>query len=73
MEVITKEEIEKLASLSRIKLNADELKSLHRDINSILSYVKQVQEVASAASAGLSGGIFAELKNTMRPDAKPHP
>jgi aspartyl-tRNA(Asn)/glutamyl-tRNA(Gln) amidotransferase subunit C len=72
MELINEKEIEKLALLARIKLTPDELKSLHGDINSILSYVKQVQEVSSDTSEDLSEGIFADLKNTMRSDENPH-
>jgi aspartyl-tRNA(Asn)/glutamyl-tRNA(Gln) amidotransferase subunit C len=72
MELINQEEIEKLALLARIKLSPEELKNLHGDINSILSYVRQVQEVSDVASKDLSEGIFADLKNTMRSDENPH-
>lgn len=42
--MITVAEIEKLAKLSRIKLDDDEKKSLTKEIDSILAYVDQIKK-----------------------------
>jgi aspartyl-tRNA(Asn)/glutamyl-tRNA(Gln) amidotransferase subunit C len=42
---ITKEEIQKLASLSRLKLTEEETEQYAKDLNGILKYVDQIQEV----------------------------
>jgi len=43
--VISKEEIEKLAELSRIELRDGEVESLQKDISSILDYVGQISSL----------------------------
>lgn len=47
--MITTTEIEKLASLSRIAVTAEEKELLRKDIESILSYVAKVQAHAGEA------------------------
>jgi aspartyl/glutamyl-tRNA(Asn/Gln) amidotransferase C subunit len=47
--VISKEDIQKLAELSRIKLSEGEVEALQKDISSILDYVGQVSAVGGSA------------------------
>ena len=44
--MIKKEDIKKLAELARIEVNEKETKSLAKDIEAILEYVKQVRDVS---------------------------
>ncbi|MFQ5661812.1 MAG: Asp-tRNA(Asn)/Glu-tRNA(Gln) amidotransferase subunit GatC [Candidatus Paceibacteria bacterium] len=67
---IDDKEIEKLGNLARIKLSGKEKKGLKTDIESILSYVSEVQKVSSDVSdkrPNSSGFV-----NVMREDEKPH-
>jgi aspartyl-tRNA(Asn)/glutamyl-tRNA(Gln) amidotransferase subunit C len=65
--MITKQEIEKLANLARIKVNQDEIDSLASDIGSILSYVDEIKKVNmnidSKANIGAVNNIFREDKS----------
>ena len=66
--MIRKEEVKKLAELSRIEVEDRELDALARDIESIVAYVSEITEVASEgveADAGI-------LRNVMREDGEPH-
>lgn len=47
--MISKEDIQKLAELSRIKLTDTEMESLQKDISNILDYVGQVSAVEGSA------------------------
>jgi len=62
------EEIEKLAELSRIEVPEGEKKDLARDIESILEYISQIQEVASVEPEPEVGTHY----NIMREDGTPH-
>lgn len=69
-----KEDVKKLAELCRIKVSDDELTELTKDIDSILSYVSEISEVASEemvpdlpAQAGAGA-----IRNVMRADEEPH-
>lgn len=66
--MIGREDIEKLASLARIKLSPEELDSLVKEVDPILAYVGQInnapnipQELPTAPTA-----------NTIREDENPH-
>ncbi|WP_350269232.1 Asp-tRNA(Asn)/Glu-tRNA(Gln) amidotransferase subunit GatC [Brevibacterium sp. CBA3109] len=63
---ITPEQVEHLASLSRIAMGADELKSLAGDLSTILSNVARVNEVAGDDVPATSHPIA--LSNVLRPD-----
>lgn len=66
MEKITKEQIENLAKLARVGLTEEEKVSLSSDMNSILEYVKQLDEVEISgleATSQVTG-----LKNITRVD-----
>jgi aspartyl-tRNA(Asn)/glutamyl-tRNA(Gln) amidotransferase subunit C len=60
-------DIEKLATLARIKLTDEEKKSLLKEIDPILGYVAQLKEVSGKISDVRNAG---EHKNITRPDEK---
>lgn len=61
--MISKEELEKLAELSRLELSAEEIESLQKDISDILEYVGQV-----SAFEGKTEKTAPLLRNVMRED-----
>ncbi|MGR6091826.1 Asp-tRNA(Asn)/Glu-tRNA(Gln) amidotransferase subunit GatC [Brevibacterium sp. CSND-B09] len=63
---ITPEQVEHLASLSRIAMSEDELKSLAGDLSTILGNVARVNEVAGDDVPATSHPI--PLTNVMRAD-----
>lgn len=68
---ITKEEIQKLASLSRLKLTEEETEQYAKDLNGILKYVDQIQEVTDGVdTTNSSNKNPAEIshRNVMRDD-----
>jgi len=58
-------DIEKLAKLARIKLDEDEKARLLKEIDPILNYVAQIQEVSSKGDNAKKAG---NVKNVMRDD-----
>ena len=66
--MIQKEDIEKLAELSRIAVSGEELDILKHDLESILGYVSEIQSVSEDMPERIAG----ELRNVMRDDANPH-
>ena len=63
--------IERLATLSRIYVSTKEQKTLKSDIDSILSYVKQIKDIS--AEKNLKVGLeIGKLRNVMREDIEPH-
>lgn len=67
---ITEADIKKLASLSRMKLTAEEEAQFAKEIDSILGYVDQINEVsgASAATAGVKAPAEIPHRNMLRED-----
>lgn len=63
--------IEKLATLSRISVSPKEQKALKTDIDSILSYIEQIQEISVEGITEEGVGI-SNLRNVMREDGEPH-
>ena len=59
-------DVEKLAELSRIKLTEEEKQKFGKEIDSILAYVNQIQEVAGATAS--EQPVAREVRNVMRPD-----
>jgi len=45
MAKLTKEDVLKLAKLSRLQLKDDEIPELHKDIDAILKFVEEIQSV----------------------------
>ena len=67
MSKVTKEDIEKLAELSRLSLTDREAEGYAKDIESILQYVSAINE-----TKGKSGGNYTVNTNILREDKKPH-
>lgn len=63
--MITVNELEHLATLSRIKLTDDDKTSLVKEFDSILGYVDQLKKVKVSMDAE---GRVGAVKNVMRPD-----
>jgi len=67
--MVSLNEIEKLASLSRIKLTIEEKESLRKDMDAILSYVEEVKKVSSSLDSQKKAG---SVRNVLREDLNPH-
>jgi len=68
---ITQADIQKLASLSRLKLTDEETDQYAKDLNGILKYVDQIQEVTEGAdttSASIKNPSDIPHRNVMRDD-----
>lgn len=63
---LTKEDVLKLAKLSRLHLKDDEISGLHKDIDAILKFVEQLQTVNLKDYEPTSQ--VTGLENVMRPD-----
>ncbi len=71
MAKITIDELRKLAKLSNIAVNDDELPSLAADIDSVLSYAARVSDIAASIKEEAfpaAGGPYTILANVMRDD-----
>lgn len=66
--MVSPEDIRKLALLSRIKIEESEEEKLAHDMEGILTYIGQLDEVKVDTKIGDQSG----LKNVMRDDANPH-
>lgn len=64
----TEKDIEKLATLARIKLTGEEKKRFKEQVSSILDYVKQIQEVDTSKVKDVSH--LPDLKNIFREDSR---
>ena len=67
--MISIEEIEKLADLSRVALVAEEKESLRKEMDSILGFVEQIQKISESFTSEKNVGL---LRNVMREDSEPH-
>ena len=65
------EEVKKIAHLARLGLSEEELKGLTKDIDEVLNYVKQLQEVDTKDVEPMAGGTF--LENVWREDIPESP
>ena len=71
--MITTEDIQKLAELSRIKIAPEEQESLRAEIESILGYIDQIKKVAQATNVSETPTVGAgALHNVMREDGESH-
>jgi aspartyl-tRNA(Asn)/glutamyl-tRNA(Gln) amidotransferase subunit C len=66
--MISREDIQKLATLSRIKLTSEEEQKFAKDLESILGYVTQIKNVTGS---GESRGNEKHI-NALRDDEHPH-
>jgi aspartyl-tRNA(Asn)/glutamyl-tRNA(Gln) amidotransferase subunit C len=70
---ISDKEIGKLGDLARIKLSSEEKKGLKTDIESILGYVSEIQEVSeNLTKVRPLSEQRSNLCNVMREDEEPH-
>ena len=66
--MLTNIEVEKLATLSRIKLSAEEKELLRKDLSSVLSYIDEIQAVTAKSTIAGSPSH----RNILRDDSDPH-
>lgn len=69
--MITIDEIEKLASLARIKLSEEEKTVLQKDVGAILGFVSQIKDVGAESAERTAVSAGAPM-NVMREDGEPH-
>ncbi|MDP2593196.1 MAG: Asp-tRNA(Asn)/Glu-tRNA(Gln) amidotransferase subunit GatC [bacterium] len=69
IKMVTREEIQKLAELSRIEVGEDEVEKLRKDIGGILEYVDKIK---SAPVSVDKEGDKPALRNVFREDGEPH-
>ncbi len=62
-----REDIERLARLSRLAVSDAEAVTLAGEIDAVIGYVSEVQ-----SAPGTSVGSGGDMENVMRPDADPH-
>ena len=67
---ITRKDVDKLAEMSRIEMTDGEKDEIQKDLESILGYVSELQEVV-AEEPPVEDRI-GMLKNVMREDEDPH-
>ncbi len=65
--MLTKKDLEHLASLARIELKGSEEEKLQKDLGSILDHFKELQALDTSDVVPMTGGTF--LKNSLREDA----
>lgn len=68
--MITAEEIEKLATLSRLALSKEEKEKMRKEFDSILEYLATISKVV--ATVGEHPRSIAAIVNVMREDTEPH-
>ena len=67
--MITEKDVEKLATLSRIKLSADEAERMKMDMGSILAYVDELKKAPTTES---KEPTMSFSKNILREDVVSH-
>ncbi|MEK7118218.1 MAG: Asp-tRNA(Asn)/Glu-tRNA(Gln) amidotransferase subunit GatC [Patescibacteria group bacterium] len=68
--MLTKEDIERLATLARIDVSEEEKKGLAKDLDAVLAYVSEVSKITTESDTVPRVG---ELRNVMREDADAYP
>lgn len=66
--MITKEDVQKLATLSRLTLSDEEMTRFQGEMSSILAYVDKLKEVTGSES----GPVMSVNRNVLREDANPN-
>ncbi|MDD4352619.1 MAG: Asp-tRNA(Asn)/Glu-tRNA(Gln) amidotransferase subunit GatC [Candidatus Gracilibacteria bacterium] len=64
--MLTKEEVEKIAQLSRIEFNSDDIESMRQDLSSILDYIEKLKEIDIEGVEPTTHSL--EIKNIFRKD-----
>lgn len=72
--MITLQDIEKLATLSRLSLTDAEKEKYRSEIDSILGYIDILKKVSAGlpAQAGKPAPVMSRNKNILREDVNPH-
>ncbi len=65
---LSQSDIQKLASLSRLKLSDEELAQFTKEIDSILGYVEQIKEVSEGGGANVKKPSDILHRNILRED-----
>ncbi len=66
--MLTLKDIENLAALARLDIPAEEKESLRTEVDSILGYVSEIQQVSGGTTKKEAG----EVRNVFREDKNPH-
>ncbi len=66
--MITRQDIDKLAALSRLKLSDEEATRMQGEMTSILAYVDKLKSAAGSET----GPVMSANKNVLRDDANAH-
>ncbi len=66
--MITREEVVKLANLSRLKLSEEEIAKMQSDMTAILAYVDKLKEAKGVDH----GPVMSANRNVLREDIDPH-
>ncbi|MDA2936405.1 Asp-tRNA(Asn)/Glu-tRNA(Gln) amidotransferase subunit GatC [Patescibacteria group bacterium AH-259-L05] len=64
--MITKKQVQHIATLARLKLTSNESKTYQKQLGEILKYVSQLQKIDTKKIAPQTGGT--QLKNVLRSD-----
>lgn len=67
---VSKDEVKKLAGLSRVDLSDEEVEKMQGEIDSILSYIDVISQVE--LPEGVAPSPHLALENVMREDDEPH-
>ncbi|MFQ5540987.1 MAG: Asp-tRNA(Asn)/Glu-tRNA(Gln) amidotransferase subunit GatC [Candidatus Paceibacteria bacterium] len=67
---VSKDDVKKLATLSRIGLSEQEIERMQGEFDSILAYIETIQKVA--LPEGVAPSPHLPLENVMREDGEPH-
>ncbi len=67
---MNKEEVQKLAKLSRVSISDTEAESLSHEFESILTYVGEIKNAGTIFDPKEESNLH--LKNVLREDANPH-
>jgi aspartyl/glutamyl-tRNA(Asn/Gln) amidotransferase C subunit len=67
--MISDKDMDKLLSLARIEVSAEEKEKLRKDVENILGYVSEVQKASVHLDTEAQAG---RLRNVMREDIEPH-
>ena len=66
--MITPEDVKKLSELARIEVSDAEVPALTQDLEAILAYISELNEVSVADAEPTVGEVY----NVMREDVSPH-
>ena len=64
--MLSREEVQHIADLAKVKLNNDDLDKFGRELSAILGFVEKLQEINTDDVEPVNGGTF--LENVLRED-----